>query len=38
MTGKVVALEFVLPTALAIVLGVLLSVGAVYYLFDYLLT
>jgi hypothetical protein len=37
MTGKVIVSEFVLPTALAIVLGVLLSVGAVY-LFDYLLT
>jgi hypothetical protein len=36
MTPKVVVLEFVLPTALAIVLGALLSVGAVY-LFDYLL-
>ena len=30
MTGKVITLEFVLPTALAIVLGVLLSMGAVY--------
>jgi hypothetical protein len=37
MTPRVIASEFVLPTALAIVLGVLLSVGAVY-LFDYLLT
>jgi hypothetical protein len=37
MTGKVIVSEFVLPTAVAIVLGVLLSVGAVY-LFDYLLT
>jgi hypothetical protein len=30
MTGKVIALEFVLPTVLAIVLGILLSIGAVY--------
>ena len=30
MTGKVIALEFVLPTALAIALGVLLSIGAIY--------
>jgi hypothetical protein len=37
MTRRAFALEFGLPTALAIVLGVLLSVGAVY-LFDYLLT
>jgi hypothetical protein len=37
MIGKVTFLEYILPTALAIVLGVLLSVGAVY-LFDYLLT
>jgi hypothetical protein len=29
MTGKVIVSEFVLPTALAIVLGVLLSVGAI---------
>jgi hypothetical protein len=37
MIGKVIASEFVLPTVLAIVLGALLSVVAVY-LFDYLLT
>jgi hypothetical protein len=37
MTSKTFAREFAVPTALAIVLGVLLSVGAVY-LFDYLLT
>jgi hypothetical protein len=37
MTSKAFAREFVLPTAFAIVLGVLLSVGAVY-LLDYLLT
>jgi hypothetical protein len=30
MTGKVITLEFVLPTLLAIVLGILLSIGAVY--------
>ena len=30
MTGKVITLEFVLPTVLAIVLGILLSIGAVY--------
>ncbi len=32
MTGKMITLEFVLPTALAIVLGILLSIGAVYVL------
>jgi hypothetical protein len=30
MTGKVITLEFVVPTVLAIVLGILLSIGAVY--------
>ena len=30
MTSKVIALEFVIPTVLAIVLGVALSIGAVY--------
>jgi hypothetical protein len=30
MTGKVITLEFVLPTVLAIVLGILFSIGAVY--------
>ncbi len=30
MTGKMITFEFVLPTALAIVLGILLSIGAVY--------
>lgn len=30
MTGKVITLEFVIPTVLAIVLGILLSIGAVY--------
>jgi hypothetical protein len=30
MTRKAITLEFVLPTALAIALGILLSIGAVY--------
>ncbi|MGA7804340.1 hypothetical protein [Bradyrhizobium sp.] len=30
MTRKVITLEFVVPTVIAIALGVLLSVGAVY--------
>src|ERR1700674_5618421 len=30
MTHKVIALEFVVPTALAIALGIVLSIGAVY--------
>jgi hypothetical protein len=30
MTGKVITLEFVVPTVLAIVLGILFSIGAVY--------
>jgi hypothetical protein len=30
MTHKVITLEFVVPTVLAIVLGILLSIGAVY--------
>jgi|HubBroStandDraft_6_1064221.scaffolds.fasta_scaffold243433_4 hypothetical protein len=30
MTRKVITLEFVLPTVVAIVLGILLSIGAVY--------
>ncbi len=30
MTKKVITLEFVVPTALAIALGIALSVGAVY--------
>jgi hypothetical protein len=30
MTRKVITLEFVVPTALAIALAVLLSIGAVY--------
>jgi hypothetical protein len=36
MAGEAFAREFVLPTALAIVLGVLLSIGAIY-LLDHLL-
>jgi hypothetical protein len=31
MTRKVIALEFVIPTALAIALGIALSIGAVYF-------
>jgi hypothetical protein len=30
MTHKVIAVEFVVPTALAIALGIMLSIGAVY--------
>jgi hypothetical protein len=30
MTHKVITLEFVIPTVLTIVLGILLSIGAVY--------
>jgi hypothetical protein len=30
MTGKIIVVEFVLPTALAIGLGILLSIGANY--------
>jgi hypothetical protein len=30
MTSKVITLEFVIPTVLAIALGVALSIGAVY--------
>jgi hypothetical protein len=36
MTGKVITLEFILPTVLAIVLGILLSIGAVYLADHYL--
>ena len=36
MTEKVIAREFVVPTLLAIVLGIALSIGAVY-LFNYYL-
>jgi hypothetical protein len=30
MTNKVITLEFVIPTVLAIVLGIVLSIGAVH--------
>ena len=30
MTNKVITLEFVVPTVLAIALGIMLSIGAVY--------
>ena len=30
MTRKVITVEFVVPTALAVALGIMLSVGAVY--------
>jgi hypothetical protein len=30
MTNKVITIEFVVPTLLAIVLGIVLSIGAVY--------
>jgi hypothetical protein len=36
MTHKVITLEFVLPTVLAIALGIVLSIGAVH-LIDYYL-
>jgi hypothetical protein len=36
MTGKVIALEFVVPTVFAIALGVALSIGAVYLIDKYL--
>jgi hypothetical protein len=35
MTSKVIALEFVIPTLLAIALGVALSIGAVYLIDNY---
>ena len=35
MTSKVIALEFVIPTVLAIALGVALSIGAVYLIDNY---
>ena len=35
MTSKVITLEFVLPTVLAIALGVALSIGAVYLIDNY---
>jgi hypothetical protein len=30
MTNKVITIEFIIPTLLAIVLGIVLSIGAVY--------
>jgi hypothetical protein len=36
MTGKVIALEFVVPLVLAIALSVALSIGAVYLIEKYL--
>ncbi|HEV2948312.1 MAG TPA: hypothetical protein VGX70_13120 [Gemmataceae bacterium] len=36
MTRKVVALEFVVPTVLAMALGIMLSIGAVYLIDNYL--
>jgi hypothetical protein len=36
MTGKVITLEFVIPTVVAIALGVALSIGAVYLINNYL--
>jgi hypothetical protein len=36
MTQRVIVLEFVVPTVLAIVLGIVLSIGAVYLIDNYL--
>ena len=36
MTHKVFVLEFVVPTVLAIALGIVLSIGAVYLIDNYL--
>jgi hypothetical protein len=36
MTHKVITLEFIVPTVLAIVLGILLSMGAIYLTDHYL--
>ncbi len=36
MTHKVIALEFVVPTVLAVALGIMLSIGAVYLTDKYL--
>jgi hypothetical protein len=36
MTGKVITQEFVVPTMFAIVLGIVLSIGAVYLTDKYL--
>ena len=36
MTHKAITLEFVVPTVFAIVLGIVLSIGAVYLIDNYL--
>ena len=36
MTHKVIAVEFVVPTMLAIALGIMLSIGAIYLTDKYL--
>jgi len=36
MTHKVIILEFVVPTVLAVALGIVLSIGAVYLIDNYL--
>ena len=36
MTHKVIVLEFVVPTLLAIALGILLTIGAIYLIDNYL--
>ncbi len=36
MTHKVITLEFVVPTVLAIALGIMLSIGAIYFTDKYL--
>jgi hypothetical protein len=36
MTHKVIAMEFIVPTVLAIALGIMLSIGAVYLTDKYL--
>ena len=36
MTHKVIILEFVVPTLLAITLGIVLSIGAIYLIDKYL--
>lgn len=37
MTRRVITLEFVVPTALAVALGIVLSIGAVHFIDKYLL-
>ena len=37
MTHKVIILEFVVPTVLAVALGIVLSIGAVYLIDNYLI-